>query len=152
MTILALDLGYRLGWAHDGGSGVAKFDHRLPKGHATGRHEVVFWRFHHWLCDKLYEVKPERVVIETTGDHGSRLTQGGMRGIALLVCKLRGVPLEEVYANTWQSWAKKRGWVKSDLEDARYLRLYWLDKAERIKTAPETPLFGRDVRRARKAA
>lgn len=127
MHILALDLGFTTGWASSIGSGSVKFDTRLDKLERLDRHRIVIRRFHDWLCDRLTESQAAVIIMEDSGAHGSRLTQGAMRGVALLVADVRELIIETVPPNTWQAWARRNtAWTKDDEADAIAIRDWWM--------------------------
>ena len=132
MTVLALDLGTRTGWAVSGGpSGVQSFA-TADRVTDTARHGRLFWRFGGWVGDMIVTYRPSVGVIEemvgrSLKGNGGRVLLG-MRATALAVLRGHDVLTEEVNKGTWQEWVRRAGydWVKGDQADAKAMLAYWL--------------------------
>lgn len=134
LTILALDLGSRVGFAvSTGTSGAVDF---RPKRTVDpiSRHQGLFDRFSLWLSDMLHEHRPAVLVLEKNPRLG-RLGQAapvllGLRACALVVAYRHELLVDELPS------AGQAAPDKSDETDARRILERWLaTRAQHVRAA-----------------
>jgi hypothetical protein len=130
LVTLALDPGTSTGWAAStGGAGAIDFGRPKPKAATEAAwHGLVGQRFEHWLDGALSRTGAGVLAVERQMTHGkSGHLLLGLRMIALVRGRCRGLCVEEVWSASWQPWARRElDWQKGgDEADARAILAYF---------------------------
>lgn len=129
MHVLALDTATRCGWAVGATGpevGVMDFSAKKDDGDEAHRNGRIFVRYEAWLDSMIDRYQPALVVLERGLSHNRAHLLLGMRGVALALLTRRRVLHEEVWAATWQAWARKRGlWSKETKSDENDAAAMW---------------------------
>lgn len=131
LAVLAVDPGSVTGWACSLGTSGA-VDLRKPKIKDLAEpawHGLLGMRFDSWLDAALSTTRAGVLVVERQLTHGlSSRVLLGLRMIAMVRGRGRGILVEECWTSQWRPWAERElaWWEKSDELDARAMLNYWM--------------------------